>query len=323
MIAATIGPNNRTFISSWRFTQRLRSLTDSSFFWNPKCRRDGDKILIHDREHHSRINKDNRNAGIEKSDNFQIALLVQKGTNQKFASAIHQTRKYKCPAKSQKWETCNQRHFSHIYAPPYNSSGISKIQSPLHKCQNKQNGQNTSLTKYPINRNRNQKQKNSQKTCLHRQRTQLSGSFQNGCFTSSQNREENGWCQENEMQRMIAPGKVNPLSNGPRRTQTMAPKNAASRLQVRTRRTAPAISAFSDCDSSAACSFSEINLTPLVGMPKLHAELRTEIVELKRDSSPIPEGPRKSAVNLLRKTPTRIPNPCTLPNNPVYFRICE
>lgn len=58
-------------------------------------------------------------------------------------------------------------------------------------------------------------------------------------------------------------------------------------------------------------------------MPKLHAELRTEIVELKRDSSPIPEGPRKSAVNLLRKTPTRIPNPCTLPNNPVYFRICE
>lgn len=103
------------------------------------------------------------------------------------------------------------------------------------------------------------------------------------------------------MQRMIAPGKVNPLSNGPRRTQTMAPKNAASRLQVRTRRTALAISTFSDCDSSAACPFSEINLTPLVGMPKLHAELRTEIVELKRDSSPIPEGPRKSAVNLLRK----------------------
>ena len=23
--------------------------------------------------------------------------------------------------------------------------------------------------------------------------------IQNGCFTSSQNREENGWCQENEM----------------------------------------------------------------------------------------------------------------------------
>lgn len=43
MIAATIGPSNRTFISSWQFTQRLRSLTDSSFFWNPKCRRDGDK----------------------------------------------------------------------------------------------------------------------------------------------------------------------------------------------------------------------------------------------------------------------------------------
>lgn len=78
MIAATIGPSNRTFISSWQFTQRLRSLTDSSFFWNPKCRRDGDKILIHDREHHSRINKDNRYTGIEKSDNFQIALLVQK-----------------------------------------------------------------------------------------------------------------------------------------------------------------------------------------------------------------------------------------------------
>lgn len=116
MIAATIGPNNRTFISSWRFTQRLRSLTDSSFFWNPKCRRDGDKILIHDRKYHSRINKDYRNTGIEKSDNFQIALLVQKGTNQKFASAIHQTRKYKCPAKSQKWETCNQHHFR-IFTP--------------------------------------------------------------------------------------------------------------------------------------------------------------------------------------------------------------
>lgn len=38
----------------------------------------GIKILIHDREHHSRINKDYRYAGIEKSDNFQIALLVQK-----------------------------------------------------------------------------------------------------------------------------------------------------------------------------------------------------------------------------------------------------
>ena len=59
-------------------------------------------------------------------------------------------------------------------------------------------------------------------------------------------------------------------------------------------------------------------------MPKYLTETgRTEIVELKRDSSPIQKVEGGEHHEYIHKLPTRIPNPCTLPNNPVYFRICE
>ena len=60
-------------------------------------------------KHHSRINKDNRYPDeVEKSDNFPDCLVGSKRHESEIRSRSgHQTRKYKCPAKSQKWETCN------------------------------------------------------------------------------------------------------------------------------------------------------------------------------------------------------------------------
>lgn len=139
MIAATIGPSNRTFISSWQFTQRLRSLTDSSFFWNPKCRRDGDKILIHDREHHSRINKDNRYTGIEKSDNFQIALLVQKARIRNSQPLFIKPESTNAPPSRKSGKPATSVIFAYL-RPTAQLVGNIEIQSPLHKCQMNRTG---------------------------------------------------------------------------------------------------------------------------------------------------------------------------------------
>lgn len=44
-------------------------------------------------------------------------------------------------------------------------------------------------------------------------------------------------------------------------------------------------------------------------------------VALKRDSNPMPDGPRNMAVNLFLTIPTSMLSPCTPPSNPVYFSI--
>ena len=95
--------------------------------------------------------------------------------------------------------------------------------------------------------------------------------------------------------------KVKRLSKGPKRAQIKAPRKAESRQSERTWATAWSI--------PLPISASETTLTPLVGIPRLEAEERKLEVELKRDSNPIPEGPRNIAVNLFLTTPTSIFSP--------------
>ena len=104
-------------------------------------------------------------------------------------------------------------------------------------------------------------------------------------------------------------------SKGLKNRQTNIPNKAANKHHER-------ISRMVEESCSLEASYcSEISRTPLVGIPKFVAETTILMVELKRETSPIPVVPKSKAANLLRTKPMRILNPCTLPKMPVYFSI--
>ena len=110
--------------------------------------------------------------------------------------------------------------------------------------------------------------------------------------------------------------KVHRLSSGLNTTHSTMPNKAVRKAHERIRDTEASSIAFSSRRPSP-----EICLTPLMAMPKFVESERSLIVELKRDTSPIPFGPRIIATSLLRMIPTNIFIPSTPPKRPVYLRM--
>ena len=110
--------------------------------------------------------------------------------------------------------------------------------------------------------------------------------------------------------------KVNLLRKGLRAMHRNIPKIPTNKLKERTN-----LMCSSNICSSPLSKSSEIFFTALTETPKLVESLTNLIVELNSDIKPIPSGPNIIATSLLRTIPTRIFNPCTPPNKPVYLRI--
>ncbi len=144
-------------------------------------------------------------------------------------------------------------------------------------------GRNTSLTKYLINRNRNQKQKNSQNTRLHllANARNCPVAFRMAVSPPARIVKKLVGARRMKCSDYGTQEKVNRLRTDQQNTddgsekcskQTIgADKNSPRRYQT-----------FFGLRFICSMFLSEINLTPLVGIPKLHAELRTEIVELEK-----------------------------------------
>ena len=97
----------------------------------------------------------------------------------------------------------------------------------------------------------------------------------------------------------------------------MMPKSAVIASHERMSRTCRA----TRLPSPASCS-SERRRTAESESPQPVAVLSISEVREKRSASPTPAVPMSSAANLLRTTEMSRVMTCTLPNSPVYLRIC-